>query len=196
MEMTSAQSAAAEVMGYHDYFKLQSQLISNYMILFDENGVLRKYHTVEEILTSFYRVRFDLYVGRKLHLMGKLAAEASRLQNQARFILEKIDGTIIFENLELVEMIGILIQRGYDPDPVKAWEQTIKEDGDNEPDFSYIWRLQVNDFVVEGKNALLAERDAKVQELDAINNKEPKQLWLEDLESLENELKDLYGNDD
>lgn len=40
-----------------------------------------------------------------------LGAESAKLNNQARFILEKIDGKIIIENKPKKELIKVLIQR-------------------------------------------------------------------------------------
>ena len=48
-----------------------------------------------EILREFYDVRLDIYYKRKEWLVSKLEAEAARLSNQARFIMEKIDGKLV-----------------------------------------------------------------------------------------------------
>ena len=63
-------------------------------MLFDSSGCIRKYETVEEILKEFYEFRLDLYSRRKNYLEGLLSAESLKLDNQARFIMEKIEGTI------------------------------------------------------------------------------------------------------
>ena len=51
-----------------------------------------------EILQEFYDVRLDLYRKRKEWLEGQLEAESARLDNQARFIVEKIEGKITIGN--------------------------------------------------------------------------------------------------
>ena len=43
----------------------------------------------------FYQVRLQKYQERRVFLIGMLEAECSKLENQARFILEKIDGKVI-----------------------------------------------------------------------------------------------------
>lgn len=68
------------------------------MVLFDANGCLKKYDTVEEILRDFYTVRLRFYEKRKNYLEGVLQAESRKLTNQARFICEKCDGVLIVEN--------------------------------------------------------------------------------------------------
>jgi hypothetical protein len=64
-------------------------------VLFDAFGALKKFESVEEIIKEYYDVRLKCYVKRKEFLEGMLAAEAERLTAQARFILEKIDGSIV-----------------------------------------------------------------------------------------------------
>ena len=63
--------------------------------MFDSYGALKKYESVDEIIREYYVTRLDCYVKRKEFLEGMLTAEAERLTAQARFILEKIDGTIV-----------------------------------------------------------------------------------------------------
>ena len=64
-------------------------------VLFDHNGCLKKYSGVTEILQEFYEVRLDIYRKRKEWLEGQLEAESAKLDNQARFIMEKIEGKVV-----------------------------------------------------------------------------------------------------
>ena len=64
-------------------------------MLFDHAGCIRRYDTPEEILREFFDLRLDYYRRRKDYLEGMLAAESLKLDNQARFICEKIEGTIV-----------------------------------------------------------------------------------------------------
>lgn len=64
-------------------------------VLFDHVGSLKKYESVQDILKDFFELRMKYYVLRKDWLVGMLGAESARLSNQARFILEKIQGTLV-----------------------------------------------------------------------------------------------------
>merc|ERR1719348_488476 len=80
-------------------------------------------------MKEFYDLRLKMYEKRKKYMEGTLGAEASKLSNQARFILEKCDGTLKIENKKKKIMIDELTRRGYDSDPVKAWNKSqIQED--------------------------------------------------------------------
>ena len=63
-------------------------------VLFDSYGCIKRYSSAEEILKEFYDVRLRLYKKRKDYLTGMLSAESAKLTNQARFIVEKIEGKI------------------------------------------------------------------------------------------------------
>ena len=64
-------------------------------MLFDYAGSLQKYESVMDILREFFKLRMKYYGLRKEWLLGMLGAESSKLSNQARFILEKIQGTLV-----------------------------------------------------------------------------------------------------
>ena len=64
-------------------------------MLFDRDCCLKKYENEMEILREFYDVRLEVYCKRKDWLVSKLEAETARLSNQARFIMEKIEGKLV-----------------------------------------------------------------------------------------------------
>ena len=110
--------------GVHPFFKLQTTMSTTSMVLFDAYGCLRRYETPEQILKEFYDLRLKMYDKRKKFMEGMLGAEACKLSNQARFILEKCDGTLKIENKKKKLMVDELSRRGYDSDPIKAWKKS------------------------------------------------------------------------
>lgn len=68
---------------------------SPFKVLFDHVGSLKKYESVQDILKDFFELRMKYYLLRKDWLVGMLGAESAKLTNQARFILEKIQGTLV-----------------------------------------------------------------------------------------------------
>lgn len=91
-------------------------------MLFDHNGCLKRYEDATEILREFYDLRLSYYDKRKKYLEGMLEAEANKLSNQARFILEKCDGSLTVENKKKKKMVEELIRKNFDADPVKKWK--------------------------------------------------------------------------
>merc|ERR1719228_2283743 len=133
VQMNDAKLREAErSSGLHTFFKLQTTMSTTSMVLFDHLGCLRKFENVGEILREFYSLRLEYYAKRKKYMEGLLGSEACKLSNQARFILEKCDGTLKIENKKKQIMIEELTRRGYDSDPIKAWKKSI--DGEEEPE--------------------------------------------------------------
>jgi len=64
-------------------------------VLFDALGCLRKYESPLDVLKEFFELRLERYAIRKAWLEGMLTAESTKLNSQARFILEKIEGQIV-----------------------------------------------------------------------------------------------------
>lgn len=57
-------------------------------------GCLKRYESVQEILKEFFELRLHYYKLRKDWLVGSLGSESAKLSNQARFVLEKIEGKL------------------------------------------------------------------------------------------------------
>lgn len=118
--------------GFHRVFKMTSSLNIGQMHAFDAHNFLKRYESVTDILKEFYTLRLEYYGKRKEYILGQLRAEAKQLSNQARFILEKCNKTLVVENKKRKVIVDELIQRGYDPDPIQAWKDKIKADSEEE----------------------------------------------------------------
>ncbi|KAH0513860.1 DNA topoisomerase 2-beta, partial [Microtus ochrogaster] len=163
VKMTEEKLAQAEAAGLHKVFKLQTTLTCNSMVLFDHMGCLKKYETVQDILKEFFDLRLSYYGLRKEWLVGMLGAESTKLNNQARFILEKIQGKITIENRSKKDLIQMLVQRGYESDPVRAWKEA-QEKGREVNDLkrkspSDLWKEDLAAFVEELDKVEAQERE-------------------------------------
>nr|XP_009499960.1 PREDICTED: DNA topoisomerase 2-alpha [Phalacrocorax carbo] len=203
VKMTEEKLAEAKAVGLHKVFKLQTNLTCNSMVLFDHVGFLKKYDSPQDILKEFFELRLRYYNLRKEWLIGMLSAESAKLSNQARFILEKIDGKIVIENKPKKELIQVLIQRGYESDPVKVWKESQNKEEEEEeeeeesekesaaatgPDFNYLLNMPLWYLTKEKKDELCKQRDNKEKELENLKCKSPSDLWKEDLAVFVEEL--------
>ncbi|XP_075732386.1 DNA topoisomerase 2-alpha [Rhipicephalus microplus] len=216
--MAEEKLAKAREEGLHKAFKLQTTFTTSSMVLFDSKGVLRTFRTPEDILRDFFDTRLQAYVNRKAYLIGLLSAEAKRLENQARFILEKIGNIIKIENRRRKEMLETLRQRGYDPDPILIWkkkqlqltgrrdsqDESQDEGGDaaEEPDeerdkdggsvhYNYLLGMPLWSLTMERKDDLLKKRDEKRGELEVLRRKSAENLWEEDLDAFSAKLDEV-----
>lgn len=88
-------------------------------------GVLKRYDNVIDILKDYFGMRLKMYAKRREFLIGKLTAESKKLSNQARFILDKIEGKIKLENVKEKIITEQLETMGYEADPVKKWKEQM-----------------------------------------------------------------------
>jgi len=199
--------------GLHNFFKLQTTLTTTSMVLFDRYGCIKKYDDVRYIMQEFYDVRLEFYAKRKKHLEGMLGAEALKLSNQARFIIEKCDGSLIVENKKRKKMIEELVKRNYDPDPVKKWKSTQtqqmedsqEQDTENQEarsddegetqelesksaDYDYLLGMAMWSLTHERKEALLKQKQEKHQELENLRATSKEDLWRYDLKEFVKKL--------
>ncbi|XP_034563650.1 DNA topoisomerase 2-alpha isoform X2 [Notolabrus celidotus] len=210
VKMAEEKLVEAEAAGLHKVFKLQNPLTCNSMVLFDHVGSLRKYESVQDILKEFFELRMKYYVLRKDWLVGMLGAESAKLSNQARFIIEKIQGILVIENKPKKELIRMLQEMGYDSDPVKTWKQAqekneVNEDDKEEeaeeeedtsgPDYNYLLGMPMWFLSKEKKEELCKQRDAKLVELDTLKQKAPADLWKEDLAAFSEELENVEAKE-
>ncbi|XP_026544234.1 DNA topoisomerase 2-beta isoform X1 [Notechis scutatus] len=213
VKMTEEKLAQAEAAGLHKVFKLQTSLTCNSMVLFDHMGCLKKYETVQDILKEFFDLRLNYYGLRKEWLIGMLGAESTKLNNQARFILEKIQGKIAIENKSKRDLIQMLVQRGYESDPVKAWKEAQEKAAEEEemqnlnddnssssgstsgPDFNYILNMSLWCLTKEKVEEIIKQRDTKGKDLGDLKRKSSSDLWKEDLAAFIEELEKVEAQE-
>jgi DNA topoisomerase-2 len=208
VKMSSKQyQTAIDQGGLHKFFKIQKTISLNNMVLFDSKGVLKRYDSPLEILKEFYQVRYYYYEKRKEYLESMLGSESAKLDNLARFILEKIEGKIKVENLRKADLIQLLIEKGYKSDPIRRWKEKVaKEKGylhdenneannnetetDNETkdDFNYLLSMPLWNLTLEKKEEILKQQKEKTRQLKNLREKTIEQLWLDDLNEFTTEL--------
>lgn len=198
--MNDAQNNKVRDAGYYKHFKLQSSLSTGSMVLFDYQGVLRKYDSPVAILREFFEVRKDFYYRRKQYLEGKFEAETSKLSNQARFILENIAEDFALVKMKEAPLIRELARRGYDSDPEKEWKkrhsnqysseevEAEEVDPDREYDFDYLLNMNIRSLLPDHAERLSKKRDEKQKELNELRATRPETFWIRDLDSFLEEL--------
>jgi DNA topoisomerase-2 len=155
-------------------FKLYSTSSTTNMHLFDAEDKLKKYETVEEIIDDYFETRMQLYVERKTHLIDVLEKKLVVLSNKARYIQEVLDGTIDLRKKKKAEIVDMLQEKCY---------AQIDEDGD----FKYLIKMPMDSVSEENVEKLNGEHKDKSDELQRIKETTEQQMWLVELEQLEQE---------
>jgi DNA topoisomerase-2 len=155
-------------------FKLYTTSSTTNMHLFDAEDKLKKYDSVEEIIDDYFVRRLNLYVERKAYMIDALEKELVVLSNKARYIQELLDGTIDLRKKKKTEIVEMLQEKGYD---------VIDEDDD----YKYLIKMPMDSVSEENVEKLNREHKDKSDELQRIKETSEQQMWLSELEHLEQE---------
>lgn len=165
--------------GLEKLLKLYTTNTITNMNLFDENDKLIKYNTVNEIIDGYYNVRLEYYNKRKNNLIQILERELKVLSNKARFISGSIVGDIDLRNKSEKQVSEMLKDLNFD----------IIDDDEK---YLYLVDMKMRSVCIENVNTLNREFLNKQNEMNEIKNTTIQQMWLNDLNILENEYKENY----
>jgi len=153
--------------------KLNTQETEN-LTTVDETGNLKIFDRVEDIVTHFVSVRLKWYDKRKSFILNKIQKDVMILNNRARFIKDIIDGKLKINNVPRETIISYLTKNKFD-----------KVDSS----YSYLLSMPIHTLTKEKFTELLDSVKTKQLEFDSIKNKDPKEMYIEDLNMLKRSIK-------
>jgi DNA gyrase/topoisomerase IV subunit B/DNA gyrase/topoisomerase IV subunit A len=210
--MTHKQMENALAEGLYKRFKLTTTLSLANMVAFDPQGRIKKYETVEQILSDFYYIRLEYYQKRKDYMCERLRNQLEKLSQQARFIKMIVEKKFSVSNKKKADLMDELAELkfpkfGKDGVPVYQTSkedetvteldilveqeddpeaQALKQDQTvNKPEpanYDYLLGMAIWSLTRERYERLMKERDNKEGELTDLLKKSPKDLWNIDLD--------------
>lgn len=176
--------------------KLHRYIYTSNMVLFDENGSIKKYENVDEIIDAFCRVRLVYYIKRKKHMLDQMERDITIMGNKKRFLEEVMSGDIkLFDSSgkskksrKIADIIKELENRGYDKN-TKIVENNDESDDEKETNggYEYLLRLQFRSITEERINKLKNDIASRINGRDLLSKKSEKELWIADLDEFEKE---------
>ena len=139
----------------------------------DENEKLKIFDCVEDIVKYFVDFRLVFYQKRKDYLIDKLTKELRVLAFKAKFIKSIIDKKLVVNNVKK-EVI------------VKWLDDNKFEKIDDS--YNYLLNMPIYSLTNERYMELMKNAKDKKEELDLIKEKEPKEMYLTDLNELKKKL--------
>ena len=141
------------------------------MHAFNHKGVITKYTSPNEILQEYANVRLGLYQTRKDHQLQALQGELPYHTNVMRFIKDQISDK---------PQVDLRKQTRANCDILLAKAKYDRIDGE----YDYIMKLPMSSFTLEQIQKHEAKLTSLTQEIQTLQNKEPADLWLEDLQQV------------
>lgn len=176
VSFTEEQFKIAERQGLHNFFKLINYISTDNMHLIDEKGLVTKYSSPDEILSSFYAYRLPFYEKRKSLLSGQYAQKILKLENQIRYIEEYTQGTFEFNKKKRMDQ---LLARKYARFP-------------DDDCFNYINLLSLDDLDDSRIPALKLECKLLMELSEKLRGTSVSDHWMADLVALEQRLHEFY----
>ena len=140
----------------------------------DEKGKLKIFETAEEIIEYFTNFRLTYYIKRKEYLLDKLNKELKILSNRGRFIKAILDEKIKINNVAKSEIIESIKLLGLD----------LVDDS-----YDYLLRMPIYSLTKELFEKLKEDFTKKKQEIKELEETDPKNMYLEDLQELKKRYK-------
>lgn len=141
----------------------------------DETGRIHEYSSVREILDSFIKIRLTFYDKRKAYLLKTLKNDLEVLVAKYLFCKGIIEKTIVVANKKKDEIVFQL----------EKIEKIVKVDGS----YDFLLRMPISSITREKMEELHEQIKQKKEEFTKIRDTEIKDMWLEDLKTVEKVLK-------
>jgi DNA gyrase/topoisomerase IV subunit A len=138
------------------------------MHVFDENCVIRKVHTPEEIIDRFYKVRKEHYIKRKKYLIDKLNSDCVLLDSKIRFIKLVISEKIVLFNKKKDFIVKQLL----------AVEPPLLKVNDT---WDYLLELKIHVLTEEKIKDLETKMKTMKSELETLKATSIKQMWTSEI---------------
>lgn len=156
-----------------DILKINDSSTENLTTL-DENGKLKIFDCVEDIVKYFVNFRLGYYQKRKDYLLDKYNKELKELCFRAKFIKSIIDKKLKVNNVPKDDVVKWLEENKFD-----------KIDGS----FNYLLNMSIYSLTKEKYEELVNKAKQKKDLIDEVSEKNPKEMYLEDLYELKKKLK-------
>jgi DNA gyrase/topoisomerase IV subunit A len=154
-------------------FKLEEASTEIFSTL-DEFGKLKIFENTSDIIRYFVEFRLRYYHKRKEFMLNKMRHDLKLLSNRGRFIKAILDEKLKVNNVSK-------------PDIIKGIEEMNLEEIDG--NYDYLLRMPIYSLTKELFEKLKADFTAKKEEIKILEETDPKDMYLLDLDELKKKFK-------
>ena len=160
---------------------LNGTISATNMVLFNGDGVIKKYDEISEIIEEWYDVRYECYTKRIRYIIGVIEKELMIISNKYRFVKEiALDKTLDVNNKKKLILEKELEDKKYD----KVDES-----------YGYLLSMPIHSLTKEKLEELKKDEENTKNKLDYYKKVTVEELWKNELEKLLNELKKEYSDE-
>lgn len=206
IKLTEKGMAESLAQGLEEKFKLTRIQNMTNMVAFDSSGRIKKYDSVEEILSEFYTIRLQFYQKRKEYLVNELESQYNKLSNQLKFVQMVINNKQDFLNRKRKDLLQDLKSKGFMPFPknkhvsnddiTEPTLDAMESDDENITGYDYLLSMPLWSLTIERVEKLRKDKLDKENELDSLLKLTPKDLWNKDLDEFVEEWEKTLKNEE
>ena len=156
------------------------------MHLYGPSGHIKRYNTVEDIMRDYYQVRLQLYILRKEHQLDIINHQLELISSKVKFISMVVNEELIIFKREDLEIEKDLIKHNFK-------QMSISKDN-TKVSYDYLLSMPMSSVTAEKIIQLNKQHKDKEEEYNKLANKTPKDIWLSELDILEDEYTKWYNN--
>ena len=177
--------------GIEEYFKLYTTKgLSLSNIHLYNKGKITKYLNINDIIDSFYELRYDLYVKRKKYQLDNLNNDLMILDSKKRFISSVIDETVIINKRKKEDIIQELNDSEYIQ--VENGKVLVKNDTKITTNkYDYLIRMSIYSFTEDELVKLDNDIDKLKSQRDELDNKTIESIWTEECNAFMKQYKKM-----
>jgi DNA topoisomerase-2 len=177
----------------YKFFSLCASINTSNMYLWDVNGVLKYYNTINEIIDEYYYFRYDIYEKRKVWLIKKLKKELDVLAWRMKFIDDYISGVLEINNKKKADIIAQLEEAGF-PKIISSKKESVDDDEEEDDNitkvktvgnYNYLLSIKLYALTEEQIEILRGQLDEKTEDLRVAEVTTIEEQWLYELDEFE-----------
>ena len=172
------------------FLKLSSTISLTNLHLYNNEGKINKYDSIEDIMDEYFKIRLDIYKKRINFMVNKLKNLLDIYEFKIKYIYDVIKKKIKIQGNTREKVIKQLEDNNY---PKLHYDHLAKEDLKS---YKYITDLQLLSLTTDKIEELEEERDKRKAEYEDYLNTSAHDRWLKELKELEKEYEkwDLKNN--
>lgn len=153
--------------------QLKSYITTTNLVMFNDDNKICKFQNVDDIMNFFCKNRLKYYLIRKQYLIKKWEKELNLINNKWRF-LDNIMNNIILIHKQPEEII------------IQTLEELNFEKIDS--NYDYLLSMPIKNFSKQYVEKLQNKMNQIKSNLEILNQTDPKEIWLKDLQKLQHKL--------
>ena len=150
-----------------------------------KNNFITKYSSPNQILKDYIEIRLELYIKRKDHHIKVLDNDLKLLRYRRKFIKQVISNDLIISKKQKSSLIEELQSLEY---------PELSTNINSKPSYDYLVGMPMWSLTQEKIDELESDYNQKKNDLELYNNTTIQELWINELDSLENLYLKWYDN--